>query len=153
MPAYASQNTVYGKAFALTVLAALTTRPAAALFGTLKVRLVTAAPFAPTPNNVIADFLPNEATFVGYTAGGYAPTWSAAVNLSGNIVGIVTNVTPICTSASAPSPNVITGYWVDDGTNVIVAEGFPGGLTFGFVNPGDFLDLQVNIPFQLYQQL
>jgi hypothetical protein len=153
MPAFSSLNTVYGKAFASTIIAALTTRPAAALLATVKIRLTTAAPFAPTPNNLIADFTPNEADFVGYTAGGYAPTWSAQVNLSGQIIGILANVTPICSSASSPSPNVVTGYWADDGTNVIVAEGFVGGLTFGFVNPGDFLDLQCNLPFQLYQQL
>jgi hypothetical protein len=151
MPSFQSQNSVYGLVFAGTIIAGLTTRPAAALIVTPKVRLTKATLFNPQPGTLLADLTPDECDYTGYAAGGIAPTWSAQVNLSGSVIGILANVTFICTGSASPSPNTATGYWCDDGTNPIVMEAFGALGPFGFTSPGDYLDLQVNIPFQLFQ--
>lgn len=148
---YESQSVVYGRAFLATVLGALKVDPAAALIVAPKVRLTKDAVFNPLPSSLVADLELNEADFTGYTTGGYAPTLSGVVNLGSNIVGLTAGVLPTCSGAGAPSPNTVYGWWMDDGTNVIVAERFANGLFFTFQNPGDFLDLAIALPLALLQ--
>lgn len=151
MRSYQSQNVVVGRNFAATILAALGTRPAAALLATPKVRLSMDPSFNPTPDSTVAGLAANEANFSGYTAGGYAPTMSGPVNLAGDISGVTANVLPIATTATPFVSATCYGYWIDDGVNVIVAEKFAGGVTANFGSVGDYLDLQVSIPVELAQ--
>jgi len=48
-------------------------------------------------------------------------------------------------------PDVVTGWWIDDGTNVVASERFEGGVTVGFAAPGSFLTLTAILPFQTHQ--
>ena len=146
---YETQGVVYGRAFMATVLAALKTVPGAALIVAGKIRLSKDPAFAPTVDSVITDFTANEADFTGYTAGGYTVTLSAPLNQTTQILAVLCNALAIGGSPFTV-PNTIYGYWIDDGTNVVMAEKFaPPGATANFANTGDYLDLQVLLPIPM----
>lgn len=148
---YESVRVTWGRAFLASVVAALSARPAAALVVASKIRLSKDPGFNPLSSSLIADFTAQECDFHGYTAGGYAPTYSGTVNLGAGIIGTTANVLPTCDSAAAPSPNTCYGWWSDDTVNVIMGEKFANGAFFVFAAPGDYLDLQVSLPFGLSQ--
>lgn len=149
MAQYSSQQVVFGRAFALAVVAALKTAPANPLINLAKLRLSQSPVFNPTPLNVPADFIANEATYSGYTAGGVAVVLTVGLVLSQGAVGAFFGNLFLATGAAVQ--NLVYGYWIDDGTNVIVAERFAGGVNFPFQQNGDNLDLNVFIPVQLTQ--
>jgi hypothetical protein len=149
MAVYTSNRVVFGQAFANTIMAALNTLPAAKLINAAKLRLSQQAGFNPTPLSTIAALAANEATFTGYTPGGYAFAATPVVNLSPNAQGTATVV--IIQATGSTTGNTITGYWIDDGTNMIMAEAFPAGTSVIFAASGDFLELVVQIPIQLRQ--
>lgn len=148
---FLSKNIVFGRVFASSIIAAMGTRAAAALIVTPKVRLTTLLGFNPQPSMLLADLVANEAAWTGYTSGGYAPTFSAEVNLGPNIVGLTANVVPISTGVNASPGNTCYGWWMDDGTNVIMAEAFGQNGPIIFAAVGDYLDLQVSFPQDLFQ--
>lgn len=148
---YQSRNVVLGRAFAATILDALAAAPLAELIDTGKIRLSKDSSFNPTPDSTRAALATNEADFSGYTAGGYACVLSANVRLGVNIVGKTAPALPICATATPLVVCNVYGYWVDDGTNVIVAEKFPEGMVAGFNAVGDYLDLLVAFPVMLLQ--
>jgi hypothetical protein len=143
---YTSNRIVYGTGFLNTVIGAFNTVPAAKLVNAAKLRLSLSNAFNPAPGSTIASLAANEATFTGYTAGGYAFAASAALNLSGNAQGSVTPI--LITASGSTTQNVIYGYWIDDGTNLILGEAFPVGQTVTFAAAGDFLQLLVYLPLQ-----
>jgi hypothetical protein len=151
MAAYSSQQITFGIAWIDTVLAAFKTGTGTTpLVNSAKCRLNVSPSFLPTPGQVISGYTPNEANFSGYSSGGDAVTLSAGVNLSPTCEGVVATVTFISTAASPYVPNTCYGYWMDDGTNVILAEAFPApGVPF--TAAGDFLSLLIQIPFQAIQ--
>lgn len=151
MPSYSSVNVILGRDWMDDVVAAVKTDPGAALLLTPKVRLSQDPAFNPQPNSTRAGLVAGEADFSGYTAGGYTYTVSDPLTLGTNIRGVAGNVVPVCAVASPQVVNTIYGYWIDDGTNVVVAERFDNGTTYQFASPGDFLDLLVMIPFGLIQ--
>lgn len=148
---WTAKQIVFGRTFADTILAALTARPATALIVTPKVRLTTDPSFNPQPSNVIADFTASEANYSGYTAGGIAPTLSGALNLTPTIQGVNATVLFIATTASPFVTSNVTGWWLDDGTNVIAAEAFGPGNVAAFASAGDFLNLEIRLPVGLFQ--
>jgi hypothetical protein len=151
MPAYASQQVVYGTAFLDTIIAALKTVPAAALINGAKVRLNTNLAYNPQPGDSITTNTANEANYSGYTAGGIAVVLGTPVNLSPTCQGTIFNATFTAATASPFVPNVCYGYWVDDGTNVIMGEKFAAGTSYSFGSPGDFLELIGQVPQQANQ--
>jgi hypothetical protein len=151
MPAYATQQAVYGTAFLNSILAAFKTVATAALVATAKVRLNINPAFNPGPGDTIAENAANEANFTGYTAGGAAVMLGSPVNLSPTCQGAIATANFAATSSGTFVSNVIHGYWIDDGTNVIFAEAFPAGVSFTFGVPGDFLELILQFPQQSNQ--
>jgi hypothetical protein len=142
---------VYGRAFANTVLNAYSTLPTAALIHLGKLRLSNDPNFNPSPDNQIADFAGHEAAFSGYTAGGQAFGPTAPVNLPAG--GVIAEAVGSFTAAAA-TPFVtdqVTGWWVDDGTNVIAGERLASGLVISFARPGDNLTLVVGLPMTFGQ--
>lgn len=148
---YASEEVVYGRTFLSSILAAFSTRPAAALVVTPKVRLSSDINFNPTPDNTVATLAANEATFSGYTAGGIAPTFSAVLRGGPDFQQLNAPVLFEAATADPFVPGNCYGWWLDDGTNVIAAEKFANGLVASFANVGDYLALDVYLPMHSVQ--
>ena len=146
---YASQQITFGQAFQLTVAHAWQVVPAGPLISGAKVRLSTASPFVPSSQATIAGLETGEADFSGYAAGGVALTVQPPVLLSTGCVGSVNPISFIATVTSPFVANTITGYWVDDGTNVILMEALPNPIVISV--PYDYLELILSIPAQLVQ--
>jgi hypothetical protein len=151
MAQYTSKQVVYGTAFLNSLIAALKTAPANPLINSAKVRLSNSPTFNPSSGSTIASLSSNECAYSGYTAGGIALVVGTPVNLSLTCQGAITAVQFLSTSATPYVPDVAYGYWIDDGTNVILAEAFPPGQQAGFAAPGDFLELVLQIPQQSLQ--
>ncbi len=124
------------------LLSALGTRPAAALIAAWKVHLYTAGPSPITPRTAISAF--TEAAFTGYPAGGIAVTFAVGpVNLPSTLgIGLLQNAVFTCSAGG--TPETILGYWIDDGTNLILAEAFATPIPV--VNSGDFVNLTSIFP-------
>jgi hypothetical protein len=142
---------VYGTTFLNTVLAAFKTVASAALIATAKVRLSHNPSFVPNPGATITGLAAEECNYSGYAAGGVALVVGSPVNLSTSCQGAVTGLQFLATAASPFVSDNAYGYWVDDGTNVILQEAFPGGMAVPFGAPGDFLELILEIPQQATQ--
>jgi hypothetical protein len=153
MGVYSSQNAVIGRAFADTILAALKTVPGSALITSGKVRLSKDPSFNPSSDSSVVALEANEADFSGYPAGGVAVSLSAPLNFSLGCQAVLTSALFLAAAASPFVPNVVTGYWVDDGTNVVQGERFAGGVNFSLSAPGDFLELAVFFPERLLQPI
>ena len=133
---------IIGSFIQAALLACLGTRPAAALIASWKVHLFTAGPNPITPATVPADF--TEAAFTGYPAGGIAVTFPGGpINLTSQQgIALLQSAVFICSAGGTPES--ILGYWIDDGTNMILAETF--GTPIPIVNSGDFVDLIAQFP-------
>lgn len=148
---YQSKNVVYGQAWAATLTAALKTAPMNPLVNAAKIRLSSQAGFNPLVSSTPASLAANEASYSGYPAGGIAAVLTAGLNLSSSCEGAIAQAVFEATAATPFVPGVAYGYWVDDGTNVILAEAFPAGQSASFNVPGAFLTLAVLFPTQLLQ--
>jgi len=133
-PGVANAATVVSKtATSVTLSAAATASGVAQGFSTTgagllngrSVRLYTNA-IAPNVNTKLVDF--TEATFDGYAAKTLAMT-VGYVNASGLPIAQSQLLTWLMTGTT--TPNTINGYYVDDGTNVLMAAAFdaPIGMT------------------------
>jgi hypothetical protein len=83
-----------------------------------KVRLVQ-APYIPGPNSVKADLVANEATYDGYTSGGYAlAAWTGPLNATPNGALLTSPLINFAygPAGTPPVTNSITGGWVEDAT-------------------------------------
>ena len=130
---------------------ALTAAPDDPLINTPKVRLSKDSAFNPTPDSTRAALAANEADFTGYTAGGYTPTFAGAVNMSTNVVARLANVIAIAGTADPFIANTVYGYWLDDGTNVVLAERFANGAVAAFGSTGDYLAIHLAFALPLLQ--
>lgn len=148
---WTAQNVVYGRTFVNTILAAFAAAPLAELIDTAKIRLSQNPAFAPDPDSAIADLTPTEADYSGYTAGGIAMVVSAPLNLGTDVQGTMSSVLFKATTATPFVSNTVYGWWIDDGTNLICGEAFPGGVNALFGSINDFLQLDVVTPLPLYQ--
>lgn len=150
---YTSKSVVFGLTFANTILAALKTVPSAALISSGKVRLSNNPSFNPVPTSTITSLAANECAYSGYTAGGIAVSLTTGLILDGVTQGATTSALFEATTATTFVPDVAYGYWIDDGTNMIMSERFANGGVGTFSAPGNFLDLIVLLPYQLLQTI
>jgi hypothetical protein len=144
-------NVVYGRAFANRWLLALTTRPAAALLATGKLRLSQDPAFAPTADSTVAALAANEADFTGYTSGGVTYATSGQLNVNPLIQGDVMDEVFVSVAGSPFVPNQLYGWWIDDGTDVVAAGTFGESAPIPISVPGDYLALQSILPVNLLQ--
>lgn len=151
MNIYTSRAVVLGRTFAGALLGAIATRPAAALIAAGKIRLSKDPAFNPTPDTTLASLTGAEANYSGYAAGGIAAVFSVVLGVTPIIAGVLANALFYATTASPFVSNNVYGYWVDDGTNICIAEKFAGGGIASFGAAGDFLDLTTIIPADLQQ--
>ena len=112
-----------------------------ALLPTGKVRLFTADLASFSQNTTRAELIAAEATFSGYTAGGYS-----VAAFTGPVLDPVSGVyllspliLPTVAVASPQVENLIRGYWYEVGTDVWQVGKFPSDQPM--VSPGN------NIPF------
>lgn len=133
-----SLNPTYAVALLNGMLAAILTRPAAALASALKLHLFTAGPAPITPQMAVVDF--TEATFTGYAMATIAALAGPIVSPSGSCEGLFANGSFVATGSTVG--NTILGYWIDDGaSNIFLAEYFPTPIPI--VAAGNFIDLAV----------
>jgi hypothetical protein len=151
MPSYVAQNVQYSRAFMNTVMSAFKTVPGGALVATGKLRLFNSSTFTPTPGMVLADLTAIETLYSGYTAGGIAVVLSAPVNLGTQSQGVLFTTLFEAVTATPFVADVSYGWWIDDGTNVVAAERFAAGASFGFGSPGAYLVLTAILPGAMLQ--
>ena len=127
---------VWSQALLAAMLAAIQTRPAAALTAALKVHLYTAGPSPILPTSTPSSF--TEATFTGYAAVTLGTLSGPIITPGATCEGLFANASFIGTTGL--TPQTILGYWIDDGsTNFVLGEAFPTPIQI--VHPGDFIDL------------
>lgn len=151
MATYSSQLITYGQAYLETVAAANKTAPMTALIASGKLRLSNNPALVANPQATISQLAADECAYSGYTAGGIAVTLSGPLILSNSAVGMLCTGTFLATTATPFVSDSAHGYWIDDGTNVILVEAFPPGTVFSFAQAGAFLELVVLIPLQTSQ--
>jgi hypothetical protein len=99
-----------------------------------KLRLITGA-FSPGPGDTLTALEAQEATFSGYTAGGYAlATWLApSYSPFGGVAVISPQVNvAFITPESDPVQNVVTGFFLVDATGNLIQDGtFTAGQFLG----------------------
>jgi hypothetical protein len=147
---YVSQSPTYGRTFLASVIAALSARPAGALLTNGKLRLSKDPGFNPTENSHIADLTGGECDFSGYTAGGYTVTLGATLNVSGSALGAPDDILAVATTATPQVGNSIYGYWIDDGTNIVMFEVFAGG-PIPVAIAGDYCEVDLRVPLRFNQ--
>lgn len=136
-----SQTPTFARPLLNALLAALSARPAAALFTTPFVHLFKAGPSPLTPDTLYSAF--TEAAFPGYASVALGTLAGPVITPSTLCEGVFSNASFI--AGAIVTPETILGYWVDEGaaptTPAHYFEYFPAPIPF--VNPGDFLDLAV----------
>ena len=138
MPFQTSQNPVMGIALADELLAALSTRPSAALLTTPTVHLYTVGPTPVLPTSTVAEF--TEADFVGYSSV-VLGTLLGPIILPGTD-GYAVHAEADFLAGALTGSEVIAGYWIDDGaTTLYYAEAFPTPIPIS--QTGDFISLDV----------
>ena len=126
------------------MMAALSTRPAAALLTTPTIELYSARILTPNQNMDYANF--TKCIFSGYAPDTVSLT--GPVNLATNFLGLLADAVFIATSASPFVPDTAMGYMLSDGaSNVYLAEDFITPV--GFAGPGAFLNLDFVAPLAL----
>jgi len=146
---YVSVGVFLYREFAVKMLGRIATGNAAAIVVSGKIRLSKDPAFAPAQGQTRAGLAAMEADYTGYAAGGIAAVFSATLNQR---LGVVAVVAPALFLATAADPQVaatVTGWWIDDGTDLVCAERFAAGVTRPFVVPGDYLALDCPIPLML----
>jgi hypothetical protein len=120
-----SDTVVYGRTWLAAALTAWTTVPVAVPLDTANIHLMGAAGFLPTADTTLDALTAVEAAYTGY--GPDSPGFSAPVSLVGGGLGLPALASFLATAPTPPDPFVpdtITGWWVDDTTNVIAAGTF-----------------------------
>lgn len=148
MPFVTSQRPIESVGLAQAILAALSTRPSAALLTTPTVHLFTALASPISPNTTVANF--TEATFSGYAAVTQG-TLLGPINLPGfDGYGVHAEADFLATAVVAPGQNIL-GYWVDNGASTFYyGETFPNPIPIS--NPGDYISLDVIWVQPVYMQ-
>src|SRR5258708_629207 len=136
---YRTRQWTYKTAILDGMLAALGTRPAAALLTTPSIVLYTVGP-VPTPAMDLANY--TMATFRGYAAD--LITLTGPVILGGNDMGMIGTVN-FAVTAGSPLTDTLLGYLLTDGVTALYGgEAFPAPITVSGV--GSFLQIDVVIP-------
>lgn len=142
---YLTVTLVYARSFLLSILAAFTARPAAALVSGFNVHLLRDSAISLNSDTVRADLLGHECGYSGY-APQVVSTWVTVRTpngeaLAANSLFVAGSAAPFVTDSAA-------GYWIDDGTNFLFGEYFAGGLHALFPYAGTYLDLNLLLPIQ-----
>lgn len=135
----------WNAAFLDTMLAALSTRPAAALAPAISLHLFT-NDYTPTPQDLAAAY--TEANFSGYAAA--SPTPSVPVSLSNLAEALLASATFVAVTASPFVPNNLFGYYFTAGGLLVMSERFASVVPIA--GPGDFLELVGLLPLRAFQQ-
>jgi len=146
---YQSKNIRLWRAFVASMLNAVKVVPGAALIVGGKIRLSKSESFNPLGTEAVADFEADEADYTGYAAGGIAATFSVPVNQNASTLAIVAPALFVAGTATPQVACTVYGWWLDDGTNVVMAERFANNLNKAFAAPGDFLALDVPLSASL----
>jgi hypothetical protein len=145
---YTSQAPIYGRQFAYNILTAYETRPSGPLAPSCIVHLMNAPPSLQTPDVTLADLEAVEIDFSGYTPQPISLT--GPVNSDLQVDGVIANATFIAGTTTPQVTDTAKGYWVQSGSEVVVIEVFPVNQQAPFVNPDDFLTLNLFLPQQCY---
>jgi len=148
---YVTKTPVYGKAFMDTVLGAMKTLPGAALIVGAKVRLSKDPGFSPSPQSTIAALAASECDFTGYPAGGDAVAVGTLHNLSPNSDGFIQDALFSGSGGPPFTGGSAYGYWIDDGTNVIMGEAFGSAGPINITVAGDYIELDLRLPLRFEQ--
>lgn len=132
-----------GRVWLNTLLATLKTRPAAALLATGKLRLLKSRVVSIAPDVTLAALAAEEADYTDYPVGGFAFLGNDPVNYNDLGQGYVLQHTFLVTSATPAIGNDIAGYWIDDGTNMVLGEYFGIGADVPMQVQGDYLELNL----------
>jgi hypothetical protein len=139
---YQSQNPVFTSALCDALLAALSTRPAGALFASVpNVHLYTNN-FQPTGRTPLSAF--TEATFAGYALVAL-PTLVGPVTLPSGQEALMCDVNFIAGAVVSPGQTAF-GYYLTDNANAILYVSELFTVPVPFVALGNFLDLKIVIP-------
>lgn len=136
-----SSNPVAMKAVMQAILAALSARPAAALWVTPNIHLFVNNIQA-NSDNVLSDF--TEATFAGYALAAL-PALSAPVRLGNGSQAVLASVVFIGGAIVAPGQTAF-GYYITDTTNAILYAAETFLVPQPFAVAGDFLELAFAMP-------
>lgn len=151
MAQYTSRNVVFGDVFANAWVLALKTVPGAALLAAGKLRLSKDPSFNPNSKTTLAELEANECDFSGYPAGGIAVSLTTGLDLTPQIQGAITSGTFVAATATPFVSGTAYGYWIDDGTDMAMAEKFASPFNAPFAEVGAFLVLNAAIPLGLLQ--
>lgn len=133
------------------MLAALMTRPAAALIATPKIHLWV-GDLTIDSQTPLATFTGAEATFSGYPAGGATlGVLSVPLNLLPEVIGLHAD-NDFIVSDPPTITETVSGYWIDYGAGAdwLVAEAFASPVPMAAF--GDFLVIEILLPLPLEQQ-
>lgn len=146
---YQTQNFVYNRTFMDNLLKAFSTIPAAKLIATPTLCLLTGSPPNITPDTLLSDLAAAKANFSGYVDG--TPPLTVPVRLSSGAEAAIGSSTFVATTASPFVSNVIVGYYLTDGTNLVGGELFPSGTVLPIAFAGDFVEIDLVLPGACYQ--
>jgi hypothetical protein len=141
-----SDTVVYGRTWLSAALEAWNVAPVAPPLDTANIRLMGAAGFTPTADTTKDALDAVEAAFTGY--GSIAPGFSAPVSLVGGGLAVWALASYLATAPTPPDPFVpdtVTGWYADDGTNVIAAGTF---TPVAIATATDWLLLVVLLPIE-----
>lgn len=144
-----SKNLTWGRAAASTILNAFSVAPGGALIAAPTIGLWKSADFTPNSNTILAAFTAVQADFSGYAQQNL--TLSDVVNLSSGVIGVVGDVTFNSTDVDPFVQSTIYGYWIQSAGGIIAFEKFEANEEVPIGTFGDFLGLDVNVPFTLTQ--
>jgi hypothetical protein len=143
-----TRNPILSRALLDALLAALSTRPAAALLVTPFVHLFTAGPSPITLDTVSADF--TEAAFTGSAPGALALPLLGPINIDASDLGAHNEVDFLCTAVTPPGETIL-GYWIDNSattpTEIYLSETFQTPVSIA--TPGDYISLDVIFPTRI----
>lgn len=151
MPIRSTNEVVYSEEFARVVVAAIKTNPAAALAVAPMVRLIQEESFSPTPATTLAEVVAVEADFTDYAE--KALTMTEPANVGPDVEGAIGTVNFNMTTDPVVTQNTIYGYFIEATDVLVLTEMFATGQQVSMANVGDFLTLNVAIPFRDYQSI
>jgi hypothetical protein len=120
-----SETVIYGRTWLAAAMTAWTTAPMAPPLDTSNIHLMGAAGFTPTADTTLDALTAVEAAYTGY--GPDSPGFSAPVSLIGGGLGLPAIASFLAAAPTPPDPfvgDIVTGWWVDDTTNVIAGGTF-----------------------------
>lgn len=137
-----SLTPVLSETLVAALLAALNTRPGAALLATPTLHLYSSVSGPISPASTVSQF--TECTFTGYAAVTLS-SFVGPILLPNNLGYGILGVGNFLAGSVTPPGQSAVGYWIDDGSTALyLAEQFAAPVPF--VSLGNFLELSVIFP-------